>query len=48
MISLKKLGAKNIFLSNCQPKINPSITSTLRSIYGIKLITNPEDDIKSF
>ena len=46
MISLKNHGAKNIFLSNCQPKINPSIASTLRSVYGIKSLTTPEDDIK--
>lgn len=46
MISLKNHGAKNIFLSNCQPKINPSITSTLRTVYGIKSLTTPEDDIK--
>lgn len=45
MIALKNLGVKNIFFSNCQPKINPSITSTLSSIYGIKLISIPEDDI---
>lgn len=46
MIALKNHGAKNIFLSNCQPKINPSISATLRSVYGIKSLTQPEDDIK--
>lgn len=47
LISLKNRGAKNIFLSNCQPKINPSISATLRSVYGIKSITTPQEDIKS-
>lgn len=46
MISLQYLGIKNIFLSNYQSKINPSITSTLQKIYGIKLLTTPENDIK--
>ena len=47
MIYLKTLGAKNICMSNCRPRINPSISAVLRSTYGIKELTTPQDDIKS-
>lgn len=46
MISLKKKGAKKIFLSNCQPKINPSITETLEKMYDIRLLSTAEKDAK--
>ncbi len=45
IINLKNRGAKRIFLSDCPPVvINPTVLKAFSDIYGIKSITNPDDD----
>ena len=48
MISLKNLGAKNIYLSKCPPMvISPTILSTLSTLYNIKNTTYPVNDLEN-
>jgi|GEM_PF-485709 len=48
MISLKEGGVKNIYLTNCPPKvINPSVLKAFIEIYDIKQTTSPKKDIES-
>lgn len=47
MISLKNIGAKNIYLSRCPPiVISPSILSTLDTLYGICDTTSAGADLE--
>lgn len=46
VLNLKNLGINNIFLSKCTPvMLNPTLTKTLKTIYGINPTTNPNDDL---
>ena len=46
IINLKTKGAKHIFLSDCPPLvINPAVLREFASIFGVKHITNPKDDL---
>ena len=48
MIALRDNGFKNIYLSNCPPNaINPQTLNAFAKLYGIRLATNPKDDLKS-
>lgn len=45
-LNLKFQGVKNIFMPSCSPKlINPSVVSTLRNVFRINPMTNPEYDM---
>ena len=47
LINLSLMGAKNIFLTQCQPYvINPNVINMLKSLYGIIPASNPSNDIK--
>ncbi len=49
IINLSLTGAKNIFLTQCQPYIiNPNVINMLKSLYGIIPATSPSIDIKYF
>lgn len=47
MIALKEHGFNNIYLNNCPPNaVNPLTINAFAKLYGIKMITNPKEDIK--
>ena len=47
IINLSNLGAQKIFLSQCPPYIiNPSIITTLKTLYNINTTTTPTEDLK--
>ena len=47
MIALKELGFNNIYLSTCPPNaVNPQTINALSRFYGIKTLSNPQEDIK--
>ena len=48
IINLKRLGINNIFLSRCTPiMLNPTLTNTLNTLYGIHPTKNAKEDIKN-
>ena len=48
IISLKNMGAKNIYLSDCPPTvINPAIMNSFTQLYKINNMTNPTNDLKN-
>ena len=47
LLNLKLIGINEIFLSKCSPiMLNPTLTKTLQTIYGINPTTTPNEDIK--
>ena len=47
VLSLKAKGLKNIYLCECtQNALNPSVISTLTTVFGIKTTSDPEKDVK--
>lgn len=47
VINIKKLGVDNIFLSKCTPvMLNPTLTNTLKNLYGIVPTTVAPEDLK--
>ena len=45
LLNIKRLGIKNIFLSKCTPvMLNPTLTHTLQTQYGINPTTTPNED----
>lgn len=48
VIALKEHGFNKIYLSNCPPNsINPQTIRAFTKLYGINMIANPKEDIKS-
>lgn len=47
IIKLKNIGADNIYIASCSPKvINPSVFETFMDKYDIKVSSNPLEDLK--
>ena len=47
IIKLKNIGAKNIYIATCSPKvINPSVFQTFINKYNVKVSSNPQEDLK--
>jgi len=47
VIKLKNIGANNIYIASCSPRIiNPSVFDTLKNYYYIKVSSNPLNDLK--
>jgi len=47
IINLKSYGVDNIFLSKCTPvMLNPTLTKTLKSVFGINPTTSVTEDLK--
>ncbi len=48
IINLFSRGIKNVYLCKCLPSlINPSTLETLHKTFGVKEITNPQDDLEN-
>lgn len=48
ILNLKRLGLENIYLSKCTPiMLNPTLTNTLKTVYGICPTTTPKQDAKN-
>lgn len=46
ILNLKKRGIKHIFLSRCTPiMLNPTLTDTLKTVFGIQATTTAVDDL---
>lgn len=47
VIKLKKIGADNIYIASCSPRvINPSVFETFKNFCNVKVSSNPVDDLK--
>ena len=47
VIKLKNIGANNIYIASCSPRvINPSVFETFKNFYGVKVSSNPINDLK--
>lgn len=48
MISLKEMGAKNLYLSDCPPTIiNPTIMNSFMQLYSVNEMNNPQKDLEN-
>lgn len=48
IINFFNMGIKNVFLCKCLPSIiNPSIIKTLHKTFGVKELTNPQEDLEN-
>lgn len=48
ILNLKRLGLENIYLNKCTPiMLNPTLTNTLKTVYGVCPTTNPKQDAKN-
>jgi len=47
VLNLKNMGIKNIYMCKCPPAlVNPTLIESLKTLFGIKQFSNPEEDIK--
>lgn len=47
IIKLKNIGANNLYISACSAKVvNPSVFGKFCNYYGVKILSNPSNDLK--